>query len=422
MLQKMQANLSLSIPEEEKEEKITIEDCKYVHSPNYLPDYVSGPFSLTEHYSAIYKKHIYIFGESHKVVIDPCKDMKKPNERVLPIHKFIHRLIYKQHCSERQTLDVFIETPKWINRVIDLYSPQSTKIRFFPSSRTPTQIQNANLFLRPGSDLNNLRTYFGHYLTLKKSQDPYRFKTVSPPMARFHYTDVRDSLYSDERAAETANIFEQFGFYFRLLVDKYTWMTWGECNDTCTMIIHLAEAILEDKNWKGKLQEFEKILKVATEVDRLSADIPFQIRNRFKMLLENAESNTFNNIKRIKTAIETLIQKIDNSGILLDINLQTPMQTIVNKIHLESFFDSLEELDAFYLIEMMDIYLMARIFKNSEFKHIIVYVGDLHATTYRDLLDEFGFKLRKSYGLRGKSKAYTKCVPIKPFEPFFKKW
>ena len=66
---------------------------------------------------------------------------------------------------------------------------------------------------------------------------------------------------------------------------------------------------------------------------------------------------------------------------------------------------------------MMDIYVLARIFKNPEFKYIVIYVGDSHAEAYRNILNRLGFQIRREYV----NPSETKCVPIEPFKPFFSK-
>ena len=76
-----------------------------------------------------------------------------------------------------------------------------------------------------------------------------------------------------------------------------------------------------------------------------------------------------------------------------------------------------------FIIGFMDIYLLARVFKNPEFKHIIIYVGNNHAQYYRTFLKDIGFESfdpfnSQQIALQTTTKA---CVDVKPFEPFFEK-
>jgi hypothetical protein len=74
-----------------------------------LPDFVSGPTTLTEHYSSKYNKHIYVFGETHGMS-NLCEELTQDTDQVLPIHKFIELLVKTQPSGN--VIDIFLEAHK----------------------------------------------------------------------------------------------------------------------------------------------------------------------------------------------------------------------------------------------------------------------------------------------------------------------
>jgi hypothetical protein len=351
----------------------------FPHTNRYIPhpNYISGPISLSEHYSSKYDKHIYIFGEKHEVVEQPCLEWGIPDEEVIPIHLFIEKLVN----ISNDTIDVFIETEKLL--------------------KDEEHVDTSSNDLILGSDLHNIREYYKPYLTIHKTNDPFGFKKSNKVLARFHYTDVRH-LYSTKYEnifIELSNTIEELNRQVEFFSDittaniLYQIMTIGNISE----ILELGDDV-----WKRELDEFEEISGLKKQINKISDR---RTRLFFENILEQ-ERPPF--IEFTKNMLSKIIEII--SEMLVEIPIDAP---IVNSSRIQVLFMLTKRLVSVFLISQMDVYLLARIFKNPEFKNIIIYVGNYHAIRYREWLDKLGFELLRE------TSSETKCVEITRFKPFF---
>jgi len=94
------------------------------------------------------------------------------------------------------------------------------------------------------------------------------------------------------------------------------------------------------------------------------------------------------------------------------IMLQGPNPTSVF-LHMANLIDKLSR----YIMTVMDAYLMARAFRSdlslSSSSNIIIYAGDNHAVTYRQLLQTLGFETIAEI------RDWDQCLDLSTFQPFF---
>jgi hypothetical protein len=350
-----------------------------------LPDFVSGPISLSAHYSQFYDKTIYVFGEHHFIEVDPCDTLTSDSTRAIPMFQFIERLIHKQYASGK-TIDIFVETPKLIKS---------------------HSIIGANRSLIEGDELRNIEKYFADYFKLDKI-NLYYLKDSIKPMARFHYIDLRwipevyltltndNFLESEQIVFELNNQVEKLKFYtyslFSLDVER-------------SKLIH--QYILEkfslyleysDEFWIKEIIDFEDIYGLTKEVKKVKDP---NIKNFLKKYLDNWRQKQVRNLKKY---LSDMIIQLEN--FLQDIE--------------ENVSELAEEFDESFLMLQTDIYTMARIFKRvsggaPEFDNVIIYTGDAHSTFYRNVLDNFEFEVKDSF----QSPDEVRCVDIREFKPFF---
>jgi hypothetical protein len=338
---------------------------------NIFSDYVSGPISLSEHYSSKYDKHIYVFGEKHEVVEQPCREWGIPDENVIPIHLFIESVV---NMSDK-TIDVFIEVEKLLKE--EEYS----------------DVQNP---LIVGSDLHNIREYYKPYLTLHKT-DPLGFGGLT----RFHYTDVRN-MYS----TQYENLFLGLSETIQELNRQVEFYSDEVTVDILYHIMNIGNVfqLLEVKNdiWLRELVDFEEISGLKKQIDKISDRT---IRSFFEKFLKK---DRYPMIKFVKTEFEKILNILHEMQ--EELNEGVPISYSENRSEL---FTHTKTLTSLFLITQMDVYLMARIFKNPEFKNVLIYVGNFHAIRYREWLKNFGFDLIQE------TSSETKCINISTFKPFF---
>ncbi len=122
----------------------------------YLPELIDGPISLTEHRSAKYNKHIYLFGEKHYSK-EGCKPRKGKK-----VAQFFKELVQSNPDDQ---IDLFLESP-YLSEDIPL-----------PKMAT--------------DDIDQILVTFNNCFSYNKSQCEY-------PNLRAHYTDMRTATSKTE--------------------------------------------------------------------------------------------------------------------------------------------------------------------------------------------------------------------------------
>jgi GTP-binding protein EngB required for normal cell division len=399
--------------------------------------YVMGPVSLSEHYSSKYGKHIYIFGDLHDKQFRPC-DTPDTKTQQIHIKYFIDQLIRRNIQNGKET-DVFLEgfvkyvksvnqpvltpnqilqsepneerTLRWysklgeeavqdyIKRVPNATEEEVEKIRIrgeleackddldynvfnanqrnylkqILNEETEDAIALARIksFIRSihhvGNYLGDVSRHYASYLEHTDVVDLYNFNQK----ARFHSIDVRYicDYFDDDYNTNNVVCLTQIGIQLqkRGIVDGVS-------------------AILDRLEQLGKSMDDDQLMRhvdsfleqagVTKEVYKVQD--PF-IQAELKTLLDVGKKRTCNHIKQV---------------------METKQMSGLST--------------ADFLIEFMDIYCLARIFKNSNYKHIIIYAGDYHARVYRAFLQRIGVSTRRATDSFDQT-----CINVGTFEPFF---
>jgi hypothetical protein len=445
---------------------------KPVKQPNIPPvknahKYVMGPITLTEHYSTTYNKHIYIFGDLHDKRTRPCNLPDGKHTAQIHIAFFIEQLIRENIKNGKET-DIFLEgIPKFakLSKNEPIFEPlgdkyfsnvisEREKLYNALESSTDIQTQKKSIermlssplfrldrkmkikeiwnnvkytdeqkisqiknFLRYGSTylgdtVIRFEPYLMHQTSKIYSQDPLNFNRK----ARFHTVDIRDicenlenKFVQENRICQISAILSMIAAMFRAFGMFYTTEYTDEQNNLIKGFIDTigkntrASSFIKQNNlfngishddMKTHIDIFLEKVGVRKEINRIREK---EVKHYLEELLEDEIDETFKQIKEI----QILLYQLQNS---------------FNK-EKDKMLGYLKNLRAVFLERFMDIYLLARVFKNSNFKHIIIYVGDVHAQYYRTCLDELGFITRNSIGLSDEDKT---CVDVRSFGTFFK--
>jgi hypothetical protein len=300
---------------------------------------LSHIYSISEHYSEKYDKHIYIFGEFHD---------------------------YHGSCSNNIPASRFVlEQMAISDKFIDLYF----EWQFIPRSQ-------GFVHKRFGSHQLSIlyASLYGHMDLFIEKWSNNGYANVRP-----HLTDVR-------------RVYNKYDF-INVLNSLLVTMAYGDKSyDLLTEFENLSKFptdLYEFKKIKTiedlKTFIFSRIPLVNKEVKRMDEDVKNSVLDHFNTCIDNIDVTKFyyDNIKRV---------------------LRSSSNTTNYGTYLLAPF-----------ICIMDLYLLARIFKHfnkvpyhnsNPPKNIIIYVGNLHAETYRRYLDVLGFET-KFYNM-----SQTHCVDI----------
>ena len=359
------------------------------------PHLIGGPKSLTVHWSAKYKKMIYIFGEHHSDRID-CKkrfpefwsqQIDTPGTKIMSIEYFLAELINKSDVF----IDLFFEFP---------YGQYSENFKPFPSNYRLDKL------------LNKFRKCL-YFATRDKDCD----------LARIHYFDTRFSVEENGMEDTPSNDLNY-------------------CEDVFTLV-----------NRGFKREEYARVLNSILEEDEIVKKT-LESLHKIEFVLEQFESKT--NTKDLPTTIDTDISDKIKSFFekeTVDTFLSVKWEENINII-LENDKHTEEELyNAFITIyEKLgvinslapDMYLMSRVFKifdmnkikekahanatdqPSQARNIIIYAGDFHAQTYRKFLKVLNFDRIEKAGKLEKFRVVGEpihCINMNTIsQPFFSKW
>jgi hypothetical protein len=90
-------------------------------------------------------------------------------------------------------------------------------------------------------------------------------------------------------------------------------------------------------------------------------------------------------------------------------------------LELSEFAKHIAKLKHIIKLSFIDEYTLARLFKTSDFKDIIIYAGEAHAIVYREFLDEFQFEtLNQTYNINYLPDLFIEnniqCIDVKDFK------
>lgn len=328
--------------------------------PYIKVDFVEGPISLSKHYSKEMEKTIYIFGEVHQKK-KLCR--AKTNERVMDIANFLELTLLE---NKNKVVDIFLEVNlRWIQEKTRQYG-----------------------YLEDISD---------KFRSCLLQQKDCQYKN-----ARIHYTDVRFNAEFNDIQRYKKNLNE--------LLKELEDITPTQ-NDDSPKGVRLKYLIEKLR------QTVDPILRLEENEDKKA----FQVK--IKKQIHNIRDS------RVQDEISILIpwQKAIHSIVTIVKNTQTILDNVVEYTNgVSDLYEILSEASLGIIYahsKLMDIYLMARVFRTfrngSDPKSIIIYVGNNHAETYRQILTAFGFQEINKAQSRANSRD-VQCVDLQTFkQPFF---
>jgi hypothetical protein len=337
---------------------------------NVLTDIVS----LSYHTSHVYKKKIYIFGESHNLK-ENCSIKKKNSCNVYDFIKHMFNI--------PKMMDMFLETPT----IIKGGKYRKTLIESSPLMKFSNRFENCLDLIKKCKNSN----------------------------VRFHNTDVRKGKSKNLPffMKLEINIVDTLFYAFRYHDLKIYKMALKEINE-----------LLSDS-------DRNEYIKNSKSYDLF---IPYllNVYNKFK-ILRQLEKIPYKHVKNILTNyLYSKISKIDLKYFQLDKIISIISKFPKDHIPFE-LFDDLVYLLKYVrenLIELtanfMDFYLMSRLFRrfkqinfqnSKEPENIIIYVGDIHADNYRAILKKLDFQqefITKAKGIfvERYDKDWETCIDI----------
>lgn len=346
--------------------------------------------SLTEHYSKKYDKHIYIFGERHgKKALCATREIN--------IVDFLEQTI-REFKSHDVPIDLCLEAPH-------ITKEEAKEGKFYTGE----------------SAIYDILDRFRHCSYGFNKKCSYANKM------RLHNIDIR------QLADPKSNVFRLEHIYntYNKLAEDMTREKEIDLHDeilTTTKLIFLPEEIKKKDDLVSPAlimlgSKIPKQLAAITDKETLGF-INVYLQARIAQVgLTYGDIATFYN--GLNEELRLLEKNADNSEMrkLIDNGVLGAIHNVKDKI-------------GKYLIYMMDYYLLGRLFRvfqlnNSQSMHkIIIYVGDLHAQTYREVLNLLGFELIQSaYAANSvvhqsqigvKKQKSISCLDISIFkQPFF---
>lgn len=384
-------------------------------------DFIGGPHTLTLHWSAKYKKIIYIFGEYHRN--DVCD-----YDNMMRVEDYLRRLF--RHSGS--FIDFFLEIPIFIKG--------KYKYNFDYDSRLDI-LRNQNKKCIETSQIQKNRhcdTKRVHFIDIRHGQETQEdiqfFKINSTIYFQkiLGYFIENNDLSSDELKSfydgdkEAQNSFKIVK-YKRAIIYILTFFIFKEDDNnlkpTIDFIVSGTEETYEDF-CKEQIDTHEYIIHELSKSTE-ETKIRYFAKKEFKKLRDSFIQKTY--------SIRTYLTKCyDETSKTYNFYQLSDYEYIEFLIKLSKFSYKLLELN----IILVDIYTLARMFKKFELNHttksrktdepaephnIIMYAGDLHSDRVRRFLHE-----TLEFDLISESKGDYNvdfCVDIRKFEqPFFSSW
>lgn len=350
--------------------------------------YLNNIYSISEHYSEKYNKHIYIFGEKHDRD-KPCQTRKHS----INVDKFIIDTINNE--SKNKNIDFYLETP-YISKTYNKEVKYKSNIQFF--------------------NIPNFQNYYKDCFQYNKKDCIYK-------NVRFHYTDIRKPDFVNDQI---------FLFELKLFIRHIIRLP---INDQFEILLKHNEEINEYKKLNNikdfmeyGLKTYSK-LKILKNLESVSyPEVKILLLKHLEECLSKLDLNIlkWNNIMEI---VNYLIKQQEHNKKINEIDIdeddldygsgeeneesddednkikRSKEQKIFeeyNKYHEKLVL--LDETLTNYNVCFMDVYLISRMFRkfsdsthkkdiySEEPKNIIIFVGDTHAENYRKFLKELKFK------------------------------
>ena len=435
-----------------------------------LPHYIGGPFNLTCHWSELYQKLIYIFGEEHSSDTDCVKfpENKGKNEeetgRTL-IENFLKELIDSTDCF----LDVLIEFEAYEG---DKYknpplSENEDSHRLVKIVKTFSSCINAS---ERDEEENKPKCSFSriHYFDVRSiERDPEQTENGPDDVSHFilEYINITNGYITSEYYIGDLTTYESYVLANKLIVmtekEKYKKVMEGFLlKPGEKKYIEFWHGMLSNNHYtKKELDHLKKDLDHLRDKDGRSFETIIESFIKDEILLE-LQANQEDEKGKCKPRIDLI--NILAQSVMDNTKIAQRLRLLDNNVNVKLIDDLLSLVSLIILVNasVIDAYLLARIFKKfdlnsekpekrrstdepDEAHNIIIYAGNKHCTTYRKFLKDNGFKLLADIGdaeelgnavlkdkeipnncVNMKSKDKQNLMPFKEWsmQPLFSKW
>lgn len=351
----------------------------YLSQEDIKCDVLINILSLSYHVSDKYNKRIYIFGEHHR----PDEKCSIESKNKCDVYDFIMYNITKIP----KMIDIFLELPIHDKSYIDDPFLQHDEI----------------------SGLGKFANHVKNCLDIGKEFCQY-------PNIRFHNTDIR------QIKIEPVPFIFQFQKKFMKLVhllSTYTENDFLEYQNVREEITNFLD--------KKKTRE-NKFFNITTHEQLLEYLMSIYSKFKLQKQIDHINNDNVKNIL-IKFLFNT-VSKIDLKSLsykyITDFIWKLgPEDEHPTQKTLDSVSNFYENVLSYITTPFMDVYLLARMFRkfknvkyqnSNEPENIIIYVGDIHANTYREILSKLDFK--EKFIQKSKSNEY--CININKLQtPLF---
>ena len=384
-------------------------------------DFIGGPHTLTLHWSAKYKKIIYIFGEYHRN--DVCD-----YDNMMHVEDYLRRLFRHSNAF----IDFFLEIPMFVKGKYNY--------DFNPVDRLDMlRYQNKECIETSQIQTNrHCDTKRVHFIDIRQgpgSNEEFEFfklnSTVFFELVGLNFID-QNKLYEDELKSFH---YGTYGDDFRILKDKkyiIDFLTFSMFKGDDIKLKPTIDFILfgtKETYEKFCINQMDTHAFITDEISKSTEET--KIRDFAKKEFEKNRDKFIKIIYKLRTY---LTKCYDETSRTYNFYQLSDYAYISFFIELTDFFEELLILN----VILVDIYTLARMFKKFKLNHtrksgttrktdepeephnIIMYAGDSHSKRVERFLDELGFDLiSESKG----DWEVDFCVDIRNFEqPFFSSW
>lgn len=426
------------------------------NSKNEKPNFskISGPMSLTVHWSEEYKKMIYIFGEYHGLE-NGCPGKECPEGEMLIKNTW--------ECVKRKK-QVEYENTNSINIVDylkELFKNTNVFIDFFLEIKPPEYSDKdkgeyPNKYTEEFTDkhIASLWKHFIPCINVKSRVNPIDYCELT----RVHYIDVRETHMENDMFNKFSEIYHpvtKANFCMKKINHKYITTSnikfliqyTDENNDKLrNFILHLSS-----NPKQAIMNQTKNNMYITKEIERsyLHNDhIYHWFERELDIILKQEiyiENSKYKLSKYIKVSTKKIISLITRNATIVNqirnnyssyVPLTKKRLESINKIpYFRMFSDQLCEIAhdlSRYMITIgalrIDIYTICRLFKKfnvessnqpDEAYNSIIYTGNYHSNTYRNFLENTGFKL-VDIQIQSENQPNNRCLDIDNIpQPFF---
>lgn len=335
---------------------------------------VKGPLSLTEHFSEKFGKHIYIFGEMHYFTED-CKGE--------PISKFLYETIR----DSDKFIDFYLESPNYTDYEYKRLFPSDYKENFQTISNIEYKFSNCFRRDKKDCELPNLRA---HWTDIRRTEKIAKITQKLQLYLLFWKGDIRKNRSEEKDIEKVYNLFSEF--YNQPVVKKSKDMPMfiDNISKLYSRLITKQLKSIDDSAIKNTLEDW---FNFSCTENVFANERTIQFLNEYQ-----------GNLLYAPYYYLSILQKTIDS---------------VEKIRILDLVSGFMNYITGSMACIMDIYLLSRVFRTFRDsvspQNIIIYVGDHHAESYRQVLNMLDFTLIASSRTDD-----NKCLDISNFkQPFF---